>query len=265
MEKQFREAVDRGLVGETEEILRNNPKLDVNLREGNHGDTALHRACSRNDDSMGRFLFAHPDIDVNRENNFGFTPFMRACFNGSTSCVRLLLKDCRVEVNQPDTDGYTPLWQVSFWEHIVVAKWWIASGREMDLGSAADYKTDAIGRAAQDEKELGILLERFKENPDEIRHAKRLEIGWYNEAAAEMFALVVFVSDGLLRVTQSDQSMTTHAVRFFNIASHLPLELQMVLCHRVVGSSKEIIHGEDSEVAFKSLAESLLWSSFFTN
>jgi len=39
----------------------------------------------------------------------------------------------------------------------------------------------------------------------------------------------------------------------------------MMLCHRVVGSAKEIIPGKESEVAFKSLAKRLLWASLFTN
>ena len=41
------------------------------------------------------------------------------------------------------------------------------------------------------------------------------------------------------------------------------LSFKWVLCYRLVGSTKEIIQGRDSEVAFKSLAERLLWSSFF--
>jgi len=40
----------------------------------------------------------------------------------------------------------------------------------------------------------------------------------------------------------------------FSIARRLPLELQMVLCFQVVGSGKEIIPGEESEIAFKYLA-----------
>jgi len=78
-----------------------------------------------------------------------------------------------------------------------------------------------------------------------------------------MFALVVFVSDGLLQI--NDTTTSTPAARFFNIAAQLPLELQMVLCFRQVGSTKEIIPGKDSEVAFKELARRLVWSSFFTN
>jgi len=77
-----------------------------------------------------------------------------------------------------------------------------------------------------------------------------------------MFALVIFVSDEL---PQIKETAAIQAVGFFSIVRKLPLELQMVLCHRSVGSTKEIIQRRDSEVAFKSLAESLLWSSIFTN
>jgi len=62
---------------------------------------------------------------------------------------------------------------------------------------------------------------------------------------------VVFVSDGLLQIKET---ALTPAARFFKIARRLPLELQMVLCHLVMGSDKEIVPGKESEVAFKELA-----------
>jgi len=99
------------------------------------------------------------------------------------------------------------------------------------------------------------LLERFKENPLETRHTMRVELGLLDDLAAEMFALVVFVSDGLLKVNIT--ATPSPAARFFTIARRLPLELQMLLCFRQVGSAKEIIFGKDSEVAFKELAKRL--------
>jgi len=174
-----------------------------------------------------------------------------------------MLKDSRVIVNEPAIDGHTPLWWAATWGNLDAIKWWIASGREMDLGEPGDVdKTDAIGAAMKyDNTEVGTLLERFKENPMEIRHTLRVELTWYDEAAAEMFALVVFVSDGLLQV--KDTTTPPPEARSFDITRQLPLELQMVLCHRVVGSAKDIIPGKESEVAFKWLAKSLVWSSFF--
>jgi len=125
----------------------------------------------------------------------------------------------------------------------------------MDLGNKWDAHTDAIRAAKKQGKtEEVTLLERFKSDSAQTTHAMRVELGLLDELAVEMFALVVFVSDGLLQIKDSTP---TPAARFFNIAAQLPLELQMVLCFRLAGSAKEIILGKDSEVAFKELATSL--------
>jgi len=238
----FYQAAKKGKVEEVKEILMKNPTLDVNWR-GEHGRTPLHIACLNGHDS-------HPAIDVSLKNQYGFTPFYDACFSGHP-CIRRLLKDSRVNPNEPNREGYTPLRNAADEGHDNVIKWWIASGREMNLGESGDYFTDAIGVATLNGKAGAVnLLETFKVNPGETRHAMRVELGWYDELAAEMFALVVFVSDGLLQINDT----TPSPARFFSIATQLPLELQMVLCRRVVGLSKEIIPGKDTEVAFKCLA-----------
>ena len=247
------------------ELMRQDPGFKVNLVLDGVGCILLHYACG--DDRRSAvipLLLAHPDIDVNVKTRDGSTPFCVACLHGNTSCVREMLKDSRVNVNEPDIGGSTTLWCAAFCGHIEVIKWWIASGREMDLGTPGDIgKTDAIGMSKKYGKaKVVTLLERFKSDTAQTRHAMRVKLGWYDEVAAEMFALVVFVSDGLLQV--NDTATPTPAARFFSIVTRLPLELQMVLCFRQVGSPKEIIQGEESEGAFVSLAESLLWSSFFT-
>jgi len=92
-------------------------------------------------------LLAHPDMDVNVKNSSGSTPFYIACY-GRTSCVRELLKDSRVKVNEPDNYGRTPLWWAARDGYHDLIKVWIASGREMDLGTPGDVeKTDSIGAA----------------------------------------------------------------------------------------------------------------------
>jgi len=73
----------------------------------------------------------------------------------------------------------------------------------MDLGEPGQWQTDAIGEAKDvAETEVVALLERFKENPEETMHQVRLKLGLVDEMAAEMFAMVVFVSDELLQVTR---------------------------------------------------------------
>ena len=255
-------ASKEGKVDKVMAILRKNPNFEVNWRNDKEGSyTALGRACQKGHSVIVSILLAHPDIDVNLKDQDGWSPFMSACLNGHTSCVRLLLKDQRARVNEPNKYRTGPLYYAAQSELYPVMKWWMASGREMDLGTPGDSRTDAIGRAkALKKTEVATLLERFEENPAETRQEVRVEIGWYDDAAAEMFALAVFVSDELLQVKDTTPSP---AARFFNIATKLPLELQMVLCHRLVGSGKDIIPGQDSEEAFKSLAWGFLSLSIF--
>jgi len=216
----------------------------------------LHYACD-GDSSFPviPLLLAHPDINVNVKNKYGETPFYYTCLNGRPSCVREILKDSRVKVNEPASNGNAPLFWAAACGYLDVIKWWIVSGREMDLGTPGDvYKMDVIGEAKMyGRTEVVSLLERFKSDASKTRRAMKVELGLVDDLAAEMFALVVFVSDGLLRI--KDTTISTPAARFFNISRRLPLELQMIVCHRVVGSDKEIISGKDSEMAFKSLAK----------
>ena len=79
-----------------------------------------------------------------------------------------------------------------------------------------------------------------------------------DELAAAVFALTVFLCDYLLQLQPASNPAAT---RFFAIAKRLPMELQMILCHRAVGSAKQNILHRDSEAAFKSLARILLLPS----
>ena len=137
----------------------------------------MHSACLDSSKSgVIPLLLAHPGIDVNVKSRYGVTPLNYAC-GGHASCAREMLKDSRVRVNEPNKDGCTPLRRTAYGGRLEVIKWWIASGREMDLGKPGDVgKTDAIG-AAKKYGKTGVvtLLERLQENPLETRHAVRVE------------------------------------------------------------------------------------------
>ena len=258
-------AVERGDAEELAELMRQDLGFDVNMRDL-FQYSLLHYACREGDCSpVVPLLLAHPDIDVNVKDQYGCTPFYFACSNGCTSSVRELLKDSRVEMNEPNNSGQTPLYRAAFNGYIDVVKWWIVSEREIDLGTPGNGQTDAIAGAKEEEwwmdlpmknakKEIATLLERFKGDVTQTRHMMRMELGLLDDLAAKLFALVVFVSDGLLHVNDTTSSP---AARLFSIASQLPLELQMVLCFRQIGSAKEMISGRESEVAFKELARKL--------
>jgi len=143
------------------------------------GVTLFHYVCE--DDSRSAvipLLQAHPGIDVDVKDKGGATPFYCAC-GGSPSCAREMLKESRVKVNEPRNYGETPLRWAAVNGSLDIIKWWIASGREMDLGKPGDVgRTDAIGGAKKNGKtEVVTLLERFKSDAARTRSEVRKELG----------------------------------------------------------------------------------------
>ena len=93
------------------------------------------------------------------------------------------------------------------------------------------------------------------------RYELRVKLGVPGALGAEIFAVIVFLCDDLLQLKPASRP-AADATRFFTIARKLPMELQMILCHRVVGSAKQNVLQKDSEASFKSLAKILLTGLF---
>ena len=86
MEEMFFKAAQTGRVEDVKEILRKNPKLNVNWKNLRMWSTAaLSIACENGHDSIVSILLAHPDIDVNLKDDEGWAPFNSACYHGKTS------------------------------------------------------------------------------------------------------------------------------------------------------------------------------------
>ena len=211
---------------------------------------------------------AHPNILVNLKDGNGQTPLSLGCFSDKVSAVKVLLKDPRVDITLADDMGHTPLWWASCRGYLEIIEWLIASGRNLgDVGSGSRKNLDGntsytvIGIARkQCHTEIVSLLKRLVDNPAQTRQKIHFKLGMLDELASENFALVIFLCDDLLQlnsisnVVACDTYVAT--ARFFAIAKRLPMELQMILCHRIVGSTKNNILHKDSENAFKCLARS---------
>lgn len=259
-ESELHRAVRKQDEPRVKEILAAQPSINVDWKDDS-GFSALHRACLCNASAIVSLLLLHPGVDVNSKNYYGVTCFATLAAEGNIPHIQRFLWDPTVVVNEPDYDGCTPLYHIIHSKQPDVVKWWIASGRDMDLGTPGNPNTDAIGEARRiytwdteevklQQAKLATLLERFKENPDYIRYATRLELGFVDELASYVFGLTVFLCDGLLQTTT-----TTRTAAFFRIAQRLPLELQTVLCLRLFESAKEIIPSKDRDRGFSYLAK----------
>jgi len=263
VEQKLCRASEDGCVEEVLSLLSDNPGLDVNWAEPETYWTSLHLASFYGHVEVVKLLLAHPHINVNVLTSFKCSPFLLCCDNGHTSVVQMLLKDPRVDITLEDDDNCTSLWWAAYYGHHEVIEWLIANGRDLAnlVNVKGNYFIDIEYTALEiaregNQTEAAAVLERFMSNPGQTRHELRVKLGVLDAMAAEVFALTVFLCDDLLQLQPTDSCAAR--IKFFVIASMLPMELQMILCHRVVGSMKQTILRKDSEPAFKSLARILL-------
>ena len=263
--------------------LATDSTLNINW-QGAGGFTALNYACSEGRLSVVQFLLTLSMIDVNKPSNFGFTPFLVACFNGSKEMVSLFLADKRTDVNKPVNVQCTPLWFASSDGHLTIVQLMLVSGRDIDIQIKSEAgsepwnsKTAAevarwvstlqrLDEESEDEFNLKIqncpliadLIDSFEADPATTRQQLRELPHLRDPFIGEVFALVVFLCDGLLATTKPSAAGASEVARFFQIAIQLPMELQMVLCNRMFGSGKDYVLTRHSEPAFKKLARLLI-------
>ena len=253
--EEFRRAIESRNTQKVKAFLDANPSLYANQTLGTV--TALHIACLNNRHEIVSLLLARPEVDVNKKNSKMDTPLITICIYKSCEALRVLLKDPRVNVNMADRMGRTPLWQVSWRGYDMMIKWMIIlRGRDLDVEKEGDergkkYTALQIAHKCGD-KNTYSLLERFVKNPAQTRHELGLEFDVPDAMSVELFAMTVFLCDGYLRIKTTNNSVSE---RFFRIICRLPMELQMIICCRVYGPSKDNILSRDSEVAFRHLAK----------
>lgn len=81
----------------------------------------------------------------------------------------------------------------------------------------------------------------------------RLKWKYHDDIAAELFSLVIFICDDLLKIKEDRTS------RFFSVITQLPMELQMLFCLRAAESTRDLIPAKKRETAFRKLTGQLLY------
>ncbi|KAL6045547.1 hypothetical protein STEG23_026303 [Scotinomys teguina] len=86
------------------------------------GETALHRACIKNQVEKLIFLLSLPGTDINVKDNAGWTPLHEACNYGNTACVQEILQRCPEVDLFTQVDGVTPLHDALSNGHVEIGK-----------------------------------------------------------------------------------------------------------------------------------------------
>jgi hypothetical protein len=256
-EERFFKAVADNSVARASQILAEHPGLDL-LWRNPMGWTPLRYACFKDFVEITAWLLKQPGIEADLTSNVSSSVFMMACNVPNSRCAMLLIDDPRTDLNKIALTGSCALRNAIIHDNIGVIKYWIASGREMIL-KIPQSTFDALKLAKEMKKvSILVLLWKYDNDPERIRHQVRSELGWKGERAADVFAQVVFNSDGLLRMKSNPQQRFSaeqeRAQRFFRIMIGLPLELQMLVSNMVAGSARTNIQSKFTERGFRNLA-----------
>jgi hypothetical protein len=234
--------------------LIKDPSIDINATGDVDGWTILHYACAKGDSEIVELLAYHPRIEINKKSTSGTTPFWIACNLGVRPVVEILLKDLRVLIKEPLNDGTTPIRAALERGELGIIEAILASERE---GATRCVESFLENYETKWDYRIKALLKAYKDDPEGFKYRIRLDKGEKNVIAAEIFAAVVFNSDGLTAIWNKEENV--NAMRFFTITFGLPPELQMMLCFRAIGLSKNYIPNKDSEQAFRFHARRFLY------
>jgi len=252
---KYYEEVWRGTIESVQALLKHcHAIIDVN-HIYNNGDSVLHIACRREDTEMVELLLAQPNINVNlrlRQDRNKLTPLMYACQNRCTRVLCLLLNDPRTDLTLTGSNDFTVLDEcvnIGFIEGVELI---LASGRH--IAPCAIFIGLIHGPWAE-RREARALITRFEAEPELMRHKLRLKLKTPQTFTLQLFAIIVFLCEGLLNFKSGHtENLDLEACRFIGMAVRLPMELQMILCNRVYGLAADNIRSKDLEVAFRHQA-----------
>jgi len=266
MEERLYAATKRVDIEEVTELVAA-PSCDVNWVNPSNPLrlTALHLACSHGFVAGVRALLRRADLNVNISTRTGTQPFLLACHGNQVEIVKLMVADIRVDLTAADTQGRFPLWWAVTCGHVEVAEWLVASRAPLllDRGVIARKTLRSLSTSGDDlGKQSCQLVKNLCEAPERTRHEIRLRLKVTEILVPTLFAAVVLLCDGYLvmkagvvssLLAAPTEAATTAAAaeRFLKMAVKLPMELQMLLCHRVFGSTKQNVTANDLEPAVR--------------
>jgi len=247
-------------------VLLGHPDIDVN-KQTDGDTTALFFASIYGHDAVVALLLSRSDIDVNKDDQDNCTAFDVTCYHDKMSCLQLLLQDPRLIIDTKHRDDESLLHYLVYNHKIDIIKWIIALSGGHNLG----FRESTFDAITVSERDLdnhmheGIkLLQAYRDNPDKVQFDVRIELGLKSLVIADLYTLIIFICDDLLTIKRysnqntlvQQQMNSDNIVRFFNITTRLPIELQMLMCHRVFDSTGSNIRSSESELRFRHLARS---------
>jgi len=257
------------------ESCLHSPSFDINWTNTKSGKwTFLHRACCHNRSELVKELLKHPNIDPNQPDEHQNTPFTLACYRNAVESVELLLNDPRVETNSGNFkanrgDSGAVMLNSGL---ILAAKMGCIGVVECMLASLRGVNHVDVENALEEairggNNEIVTLLKDYQVKRFETVKSLRIKLKLQEYGPVSIFILVVLLCDGYFSFKKSSRLITNFLDqkrffatkkhkkedwrKFFNIMLKLPMELQMLVCNRMFGLSRNNVKGRLVNTALK--------------
>jgi len=251
-------------------LLIQQPHVNVNI-QNNKGCTPLHLACRYGNIDIVNVLLGFNGINVNIKTDGGYTPLSNACIgryievidallhydnlnincdaplplilsslDSNTDVIKMLLCHPNIDVHKKNNKNFTALMAMCERHYNYLHS--IANTLQVDTTEHIKYllcknynpSTNIIDDEQLDHYEI---IKQIKQ-----QHSLLLPYKAKIDTVSYIFTLVVLVCDNYFTLKQNSYNLDKqHQQRFFNICTQLPMEIQMIICHRVCGSRKDII------------------------
>jgi len=219
-------------------LTKNKKNLLKLINEKNYDkESPFYIACERGHIYIVEFLIKiymdiNNDIEtlnaINTPEKDDYTPLNVACWGNRTNIVKYLLSLPNITtLNKQNIYDYTPLYYACHNNNINIVK---------ELLKQKDIIIEQKIENSYDLKpETRKLIIQYKENPNKIRKQLMLEDNM------DIYRLIVFMCDDYFELNHNTKNIK--GLKFMKIVKQLPLELQMVLIHRMSDSSMNNISG----------------------
>lgn len=233
------------------------PKFEEHNRESAevpHGTPFLHKAVKQNFEVAVEELLRRKIVDVNAVDSQGCTAFALAI--GKPRLVKMFC----------ETDNVSPVATVAnAWGPFNLA---LRSNKSEDILAIFSSEKWPHGHGQKLHAEVSSILDYYPRDamapilatywllPQTAHMQCRMARGEKSVIAAVNFCLLVLIGSELVKPKQlptpalRSNFTTRQLIRFFNIASKLPMELQMTLCNYAQGLPKSSIPSKLTDPAF---------------
>ena len=229
---------------------------NVNFRD-TYSFTPLHIACANGHERIVQTLLRVPGIEVNPVTSDQATPFIKAFITNRAEVLKVMVLDSRVDVNWNMSKNTSPAFWAAEQGFLRPLKFLLASGRKLKWTSGDTRSLEqailrrAVGKRVALQTEIFELVQDWKSDPEETAVKVRQDIGFSEYLAGIYFSIMVFTSDGHLRLREellqqqqqgSEPELAVQStIRYFAISQRLPMEMQMVLSNRTHRVSRDLV------------------------